>query len=52
MLFIYGFSSFANFGILTRQRVQVLPFVVVLLCLPKWEGSRKDLPRLLTAAPV
>ena len=51
-LFIYGFSSFANFGILTRQRVQVLPFVVVLLCLPKWEGSRKDLPRLLTAAPA
>jgi hypothetical protein len=34
VLFIYGFSSFANFGILVRQRVQVLPFVLVLLCLP------------------
>lgn len=34
VLFIYGFSSFTNFGILTRQRVQVLPFFVVVLCLP------------------
>lgn len=32
-LFIYAFSNFGNFGILTRQRVQVLPFVLVLLAL-------------------
>lgn len=34
MLFGYAFASIANFGILTRQRVQVLPFLLVLLCLP------------------
>ena len=32
--FVIAFSSFANFGILTRQRVQVFPFVLVLLALP------------------
>jgi len=31
--FIFAFSNFANFGILTRQRVQVLPFVLVFLAL-------------------
>jgi hypothetical protein len=45
LLFVYGFSSFANFGILTRQRVQVLPFVLVFLALPPlprrtgWRGA-------------
>ena len=34
VLFVTVFSSFANFGILTRQRVQVFPFFLVLLCLP------------------
>jgi hypothetical protein len=33
LLFIYAFSSFANFGILARQRTQVLPFLFVLLAL-------------------
>jgi hypothetical protein len=33
-IFVYGFSYFANFGILTRERVQVLPFVLVFLALP------------------
>jgi len=33
-LFVYGFSAFSNAGILVRQRVQVLPFVLVLACLP------------------
>lgn len=32
--FIVAFSSFANFGNLVRQRVQVLPFFVALLCVP------------------
>ncbi len=30
----FAFSSIGNFGILTRQRIQVLPFVFVLLALP------------------
>ena len=37
VLFVYGFSSFANFGILVRQRVQVLPFFLVLLAFPRSE---------------
>ena len=32
--FIFGFSSIANFGILARQRSQVLPFFLVLLAIP------------------
>lgn len=32
--FIVAFSAIANFGILTRQRVQVLPIVLTLLALP------------------
>lgn len=34
VLFVYGFSAFSNAGILVRQRVQVLPFVLLLVCLP------------------
>ena len=33
-LFILAFSSIGNFGILTRQRTQVLPFVLVLIAVP------------------
>ncbi len=40
ILFIYGFSAFANFGVLTRQRVQVFPFILVLVCVP--EFRRRD----------
>ncbi|MGH9281567.1 MAG: hypothetical protein ACRD0S_01385, partial [Acidimicrobiales bacterium] len=40
VLFVYGFSSFANFGVLTRQRVQLFPFLLVLLALPPF--SRKE----------
>jgi hypothetical protein len=32
--FVYAFSNIANFGIVTRQRVQLLPFVLILLALP------------------
>jgi hypothetical protein len=32
--FVYAFSSFGNFGILARQRVQALPFLLVFLALP------------------
>jgi hypothetical protein len=31
---VYAFSAIGNFGILTRQRTQVLPFVLVLAALP------------------
>jgi hypothetical protein len=34
LLFCFAFASFANFGILTRERVQVFPFVLVLLAAP------------------
>lgn len=34
LAFIVAFSSLNNFGILARERVQVYPFVLALLCLP------------------
>lgn len=51
LLFIYAFSNFANFGMLTRERVQVLPFVLVFFALPLVRGRhsahavRDPLPR-------
>jgi hypothetical protein len=33
-LFVLAFSNFANFGILARQRVQLLPLFLVLLAMP------------------
>jgi hypothetical protein len=38
--FVYGFSAFSNFGILARERCQVMPFFIALLCLA--ERPRKD----------
>lgn len=35
VLFCVAFSSIGNFGILTRQRVQVIPLALVLLALPE-----------------
>ena len=32
--FVFAFSVVGNFGILARQRIQVLPFLLVLLALP------------------
>jgi hypothetical protein len=34
VLFVYAFSGISNFGILARERVQVLPFVLALTALP------------------
>ena len=34
VMFVIAFSSIGNFGILTRQRTQVLPLAIVLLVLP------------------
>lgn len=42
ILFVFGFSAFSNAGILVRQRVQVLPFVLVLLCLPVLRSNYEE----------
>lgn len=42
VLFVYGFSAFSNAGILVRQRVQVLPFVLIVICLPPARLRRHD----------
>jgi hypothetical protein len=34
LLFIFAFSSISNFGNIARQRVQLFPFLLVLLCIP------------------
>jgi hypothetical protein len=34
LLFIAAYSSIANFGILVRERVQVMPLFLALLCVP------------------
>ena len=34
LLFIFAFSNFSNFGILARERVQMLPLFLALLALP------------------
>jgi hypothetical protein len=39
-LFIIAFSSFGNFGILVRQRIQFLPFLLMLLALARPTGER------------
>lgn len=38
--FVYVFSTIGNFGILARQRTQVIPFLFVLVCLPLAEEVR------------
>lgn len=38
--FIIAFSNVANFGILVRQRAQLIPFLLVLLCLPLWNRGQ------------
>lgn len=49
-LFIFAFSGFANFGLLVRQRAQVMPLFLVLLAIPPPAAAS---PRLkATAKPV
>ena len=38
-MFVLAFSAIGNFGLLTRQRTQVLPFVLVLLAMPARPAS-------------
>jgi hypothetical protein len=40
VLFVLVFSSIANFGILARERTQLLPFFLVLLAVPGVHGRR------------
>jgi hypothetical protein len=41
LLFIVAFSSVSNFGILSRQRVQVLPLFLVLFAIPSAAARRR-----------
>ena len=44
-VFVVGFSAIANFGLLARERVQLLPFVLALVCVPsgaRLAGERKE----------
>jgi hypothetical protein len=58
VMFVIAFSSISNFGILTRQRTQVLPLALVMLVLPR-ETNRveeraptlEDRARQLALAP-
>lgn len=40
--FVIAFSNVANFGLLVRQRAQLVPFLLVLLCLPL--SNRRQAP--------
>ena len=46
-MFVLAFSAIGNFGLLTRQRTQVLPFVLVLLAVP---AARRPVDDPATAA--
>lgn len=43
-MFIFAFSSFANFGLLARQRTQTMPLVLTFLCLPAFVPKWKQMP--------
>ena len=48
--FIYAFSSIANFGILARQRSQLLPLLLVVLCLPMNPKAKRRSQRIPESA--
>jgi hypothetical protein len=48
--FVFAFSSFSNFGILARQRCQVMPFFLVLICLQPYK-SKKSRTRTWETTP-
>ncbi len=41
-IFAFAWSSFTNLGALARQRVQVWPFVLLLLALPMVQARRPE----------
>jgi hypothetical protein len=42
LFFAYAFSAIGNFGILSRQRVQLYPLLVVVLCVPVGFGREEE----------
>jgi hypothetical protein len=40
-VFVFAFSSFANFGLLARQRLQVMPIFLVLLSIPSAKAASR-----------
>jgi hypothetical protein len=42
LLFVFAFSTISNFGILARERTQVLPFFLVLLAVPALRRGPKS----------
>ena len=53
-IFAFAWSSFANLGALARQRVQVWPFVLLLLALPMVQARRPgpvERPGMFTRRP-
>jgi hypothetical protein len=48
LLFCFAFSQISNFGIIARQRVQVLPFALVLVC----ARTRRELSKAEHAVPA
>jgi hypothetical protein len=46
VMFVFAFSSIGNFGIMTRQRTQVMPFVLVFLAIPPVDEMRRTDPTL------
>jgi hypothetical protein len=50
--FIIAFSNVGNFGIITRQRAQLLPLLFVLLALPVVQSRRKGRPTSAVLTPV
>lgn len=58
LVFAMAFANIKNFGILTRERVQVFPFVLILLAIPKPEAPdgaggrrRRRVPAKARAVP-
>lgn len=51
LFFVVAFSSFGNFGLLSRQRVQVMPFVLVLACAQPAPAESLRQRRLAAASP-
>jgi hypothetical protein len=51
LLFAYAFSVIANFGILARQRTQILPYLFVLLAVPALSRRSPAAPRAVRPTP-
>ena len=57
--FIYTFAALGNLGLIERERTLLLPFLLVLVCIPRspkgqppryaWELRRRDRKRLQAA---